>query len=539
MKRDIASLSRNPFDLAVIGCGIHGATIAALAARAGLSVALLEKADFCAGTSANSLKIIHGGLRYLQHLDLPRIRESVKSRRWMLANFPDLVHPLPCIMPTRGSGARSRLAMGVALAANEVLSADRNCSVPKFNHIPRGRLLSKEQCMDIVPAIEQTQVTGAALWYDALVVNSERPVFDLLHLLNANGGHCANYVTVEAVESGQENNQLHCLNQKTGEAFTVNATWVVNATGPNFAQFAGEKSNIPEKGMSRAVNLIADRIFFGQYAVGLEGKSSFVDKDAFIQKGSRLFFFVPWQGKTMIGTTYTPHPDLEQAPEVSNEELYAIVEEINQIYPAAALTLNDITSYHQGLVPSEQASGGGSFDAKLDKKEEFYDHEAQEGLERVMTVKTVKYTTAYTVALAILTQLAEKGGALAADWKKRAAHPFPQDQRPLAGHDALKRRYGRSAKAVLTRLDDSAISFQISSIAPDEIAYAVEEEMALHLDDLLLRRTNCAAAGGIDAKVLASTAKIMGQYLGWSKEQLDKELERFHLKTAALLRDAE
>src|SRR5690349_14384800 len=106
MRRDIDALSGQRFDVAVVGGGIHGAWIALRAARAGHSVALLERGDFGGGTSANSLKILHGGLRYLQHLDLRRMRSSIEARREHARWMPHLFQPLPCVMPLEASGLR-------------------------------------------------------------------------------------------------------------------------------------------------------------------------------------------------------------------------------------------------------------------------------------------------------------------------------------------------------------------------------------------------------------------------------------------------
>ena len=116
MKRDIALLKNHPFAAVVIGGGIHGATIFHQLAAAGLRVALVEKDDFGGGTSANSLKILHSGLRYLQHLNFKRIRESIRSRKYFMQMAPHLIRPMPCIMPTYGLGIEGRPVMAIALA---------------------------------------------------------------------------------------------------------------------------------------------------------------------------------------------------------------------------------------------------------------------------------------------------------------------------------------------------------------------------------------------------------------------------------------
>src|SRR6266540_4076792 len=126
MKRNLERLANQTFDVLVIGGGIHGAVVAWDATLRGLSVALIERRDFGSATSQNSLKIIHGGLRYLQDGNLPRIRTMARERTTWMKIAPHLVHPLTCLMPTRKKISRSRLAMAVALTANDILSFDRN-----------------------------------------------------------------------------------------------------------------------------------------------------------------------------------------------------------------------------------------------------------------------------------------------------------------------------------------------------------------------------------------------------------------------------
>lgn len=535
MKRDVPQLGEQQFDLAVVGGGVHGATIAALAAVAGLSTVLLEKGDFCGGTSANSLKILHGGLRYLQHMDLPRIRDSIISRRWMLKNFPELVEPLQCIMPTSGRALRSKTAMAAGLLINDIFSCTKNSGVLPEKHLGRGGVVSQSSCAKIIKGLDTSNVSGGAIWYDALALNTERIVLDLVSRLTELGGKAANYITVKRIAHDGDSGVLYCADTDSGQEVTIRAGSIVNASGPWCGQFDGlEKGTGPIcKGWSRAVNLIVKPELFPGYAVGLEGKSSFVDKDAVIQKGKRLFFFVPWQGKTMIGTVYTAHQDPHVPPTVTRKDLEAMLDEINQIYPAGNLQYGDIVNYHMGLMPSVPTEDGGPFDVQLDKKEVIVDHTVEDGLKNVFTVKTVKYTTAFSVACQFLETLAGKGILKKNKWKKVVQLPFGESS---PGPDAtviparLKQRYGRQAKNVLpylSRVDDTQDFVGIgNTLDVGEIRYAVEREMALHLDDVLLRRTDIGAASLPSNTVLEEAADVMMKVCGWSNKRRALELER-------------
>ena len=535
MKRDVAQLGEQQFDLAVVGGGVHGATIAALAAATGLSTVLLEKEDFCGGTSANSLKILHGGLRYLQHMDLPRIRDSIISRRWMMKNFPELVEPLQCIMPTSGRALRSKAAMAAGLFINDIFSCIKNNGVLPEKYLGSGRVVSRSSCAKIIKGLDTGNVSGGAIWYDALALNTERIVLELVFRLTELGGKAANYITVKHIAREGDSGVLYCADTDSGHEITVRAGSIVNTSGPWCGQFGGlQKGTGPVcKGWSRAINLIVKPELFSGYAVGLEGKSSFIDKDAVVQKGKRLFFFVPWRGNTMIGTVYTAHHDPQVPPTVTRKELEAMLDEINQIYPAGNLQYGDIVNYHMGLMPSVPTEDSGPFDVQLDKKEVIIDHGVEDGLENVFTVKTVKYTTAFSVACQFLECLVDKGILKNEKWKKKVQSPFADSS---LGADTtaiparLRQRYGRQVKSVLPYLsnvgDAQNCGGTAGALDVGEIRYAVEQEMALHLDDALLRRTDIATASLPSNTILEDAADTMMEVCGWSKERRALELER-------------
>lgn len=542
MKRDLERLQKTRFDMAVIGAGVHGAVISALGAACGLRTVLLERGDFCSGTSANSLKILHGGLRYLQHMDFPRIRDSVASRRWMLHNFPELVRPLQCIMPTRGRGVRSREAMTVGLLLNDLFSCTRNRGVLPSHHLGRGKILSVAACRKIISGLEQESTTGGACWYDALAENTERIILELVVLLTQRGGDAANYVAVDGIVQEGTTTTLACRDRETGASLTLHAGCVVNSTGPGLTQFAPlQAASAESKGWSRAVNLVVGRQLFPTYAVGLEGSSSFVDHDAVIQKGKRLFFFVPWRGRTMIGTVYTPHADPRVAATVTRKDLEDMIKEINQIYPAGKLRFEDIATFHVGVMPSIAGEGGGPYDVQLDKRELIVDHGKEDSLPNVYSVKTVKYTTAFTMACRLFQQLADGGILKKADWEKAVASPFaaaPGREQVQELPAYLRRRYGRQALAVVPYLSGQGNAGTANGTAeqldPGEIRYAVEQEMALHLDDVLLRRTGIATASQPSDETLEMAADVMTTLLGWSPQQRTAELERVYRYFAPL-----
>jgi len=190
------------YDLVIVGGGVYGIALLLEASRRGVKALLLEQGDFGSETSWNSLRIVHGGLRYLQSLDLPRFRESVGERRWFLQHFPDLVRPLPCLMPLYGEGLKRPGVFRLALATNSLLSSTRNRGVSPASHLPAGGVLSASETLERFPTAAQDGLQGSALWYDAVMPDSQRLLIEMLHWACACGGTALNYVQATGPGTG-------------------------------------------------------------------------------------------------------------------------------------------------------------------------------------------------------------------------------------------------------------------------------------------------------------------------------------------------
>src|SRR5690606_19226027 len=205
MQRDLDALARSQFDVLVIGGGIYGACIARDAALRGLSVALVEKGDFCSGTSHNSLKIIHSGIRYLQHLDFQRVRESIGERRVWLTIAPHLVQPLKFMIPTQGYLARGPLALQAAVLLHRMLGLDWNRGVADELKIPTGRVYGRSALRRSIPGLPLRGLSGAASWHDGQVVDADRMVIECLESAVQHGAKVANYLKADSfLHSGEK-----------------------------------------------------------------------------------------------------------------------------------------------------------------------------------------------------------------------------------------------------------------------------------------------------------------------------------------------
>jgi glycerol-3-phosphate dehydrogenase len=299
MQRNFSKLNSEIFDILIVGSGIHGAILAFEAARAGYRIALVDKSDFGSSTSANSLKIIHGGIRYLQHLNFKRMRESILSRRAMMRFAPHLVKPLSCLMPTYGHGIKGRELMRIAFYLYDLIAFDRNLGLSGDSLLPQGGALSRAECQKAIRGIREGGLNGAALWHDAVAVNTERLLMEYVNEASRYGSVTVNYA--EAKRIAIEENEVHGVFVRdilTGNEVLARAKTVINTSGPWVDSLLKPGTDLPHVSSgkwAKAINIVVKRRFFGNYAVGLEGWSEYRDKDAFIKRGKRLFFFVPWR----------------------------------------------------------------------------------------------------------------------------------------------------------------------------------------------------------------------------------------------------
>jgi len=469
VKRDLGALAAREHDVLVIGGGIHGVAAAWDAAQRGLSVALVEAGDFGSGTSWNSLKTIHGGLRHLQRADLPGLRESVRERAALLRIAPDLVRPLAFLLPLYGHGLRGREAMAAALVAANVLGAGASDGRAPSHRVPRARVLSPREVLERAPHVDSRGLTGGAWWTDAQVESSERLLLGFLHEAAGAGAVVASRVEVTSLrlEGGRVRGAL-ARDQEAGGTLDVRSRVVVNASGPwigGLLRGAGIGRSTPS--LLRAVNLVLRRPLVEGYALGGWGDG-------------RALFVVPWRDRSILGTGYEP----AESPSADGGKA-ALLDEARRAYPWADLGAADVTLVHRGLVPG----GGGA--AGLVTRDRIVDHEAVDGHPGLVSVQSVKYTTARASAEAAVDLVVRRLGKVAAPCRT-ATTPLARAQ-PLPGTLAERTRT------------------------------ACRDEMALHLTDAVLRRLDLGTAGRPAPEAVEEVARTMAAELGWDASRVERE----------------
>ena len=549
MNRNPFQLTRKIYDVAVIGGGIYGISVARDAALRGLSVAVVEKADFGSATSSQHQRIIHGGLRYLQHADLRRMRESIRERSILLRIAPHLVHVLPFVIPTYQNVTQRRLLMALALKMNDLISFDRNRELEPHKRIPRGRILSKPECLRICPSLDHRDLTGGALFYDAQVYTPDRLNLSFLFSGAEAGAEFANYVKmVRFLKDGPAIVGMLVKDVFSGNEFPIRARVTVNCAGPwadRVLELLGHpRANRPTKLLKAAV--LVTRSLVRNVAVSIPGRSAYIDKDALFKKGHRYFFITPDRDRSLIGTFQTPYEGDPDELEVSEDEIRDFISEINSAFPGGIIKREDVHAVLCGLVPSAGLSEDGQ--VQLRKQYQIRDHGPEDGIQGLVSVTGVKYTTARGVAQKavdlVLTKLGRKfvrcqtaetftlGGRIGFEEFSDRALKNRSNGLSAETLSHLLQTYGSEYQTILKYCEDDSICGRPvcnhSTTIRAEVLHGVRAEMAQKLSDVILRRTELANAGYPGDDCLRTCGEIMARELGWSKKRLFQEVDEAH-----------
>ena len=490
------------YDLLVIGGGIYGCCLAWLAAANGLKVALLEKGDFGGGASANSLKIIHGGLRYLQSLDLPRMRESIYCRRLLLKMLPEIISPHLFMVPTLRWGLRCKSVMRAAMIMNDLISWDRNRGVLPSQRIARGQIFCKGWLQNQEPDLAKEGYTGAALWGDGFAANTERVTLAFALAARRAGAFVANYLAVKEMQvaNGRVTGVL-AQNVLNGETLAVAAKAVVNMAGA-WAPTLGPRTSRWGRWV-KAYNIVVDRPLFREYGVGLECMAEYRDEQAVMRRGKRNYFFAPWRGGTMVGTIYKWCDEGPEGWRLTEGEIGEFVGEINGIYPAARLRSEEVTFAQVGVMPAargREALPCGDTQIFTDPNAAGY-----------WGVRSVKYTTALATAEKVLKSVVP-GKCCSVE---KLTQDFVQaDMVRSPDGDVNIEALALKARLLMMRPD---------ALDEEAIVYAVREELTVKLSDLILRRTGLGSFKFPGREVLLRCSAIMARELGWDSERRGQE----------------
>jgi len=524
---DLDALAGDRYDLLVVGGGIHGLFAAYDAALRGLTVALVERADFGSGLSFNHQRTIHGGLRALQSGHVAKTREEIRERRAWALIAPHLVRPLPFIIGTYRWTMRSRTAVRAGFAAYDLLGRRRNWHVPPELHLPKARLESAAATRRLFPGVSEGGLSGGAIWYDYQTVHPDRLAWTVALAAAEQGVRLANHT--EAITPLREDGRLAGMRVRdgfTGREADLRAATTLLAAGTGLGRLLAVVGAGGAPPLVRAMNVLVDRPA-RDIAMVARGASG------------RMLTAVPWRGRVLIGThqsaAFIDHE--ETRPPV--EALEAFLSDLNQTFPIFKVGPHDIRMIHHGLTPAE--TRGGRADLLPEPR---VTRHASQGLPGLVSLVGVKYTTSRLAAEravdAVCAELQRpKGhcrtGALelpfagVADVEGRLLETLREIgltlDRDVLAH--LSSWYGTEASDVIRHARDAGLLDRLSPDAPvlaGEVSYAVDRSAARCLGDAVLRRTPLGSAGHPGRGAIDRAAVVMAARLHWDDARREREI---------------
>ncbi len=528
----IAALKEKELDILVVGGGIVGTGSALDAATRGLRVGMVEARDWSSGTSSRSSKLVHGGIRYLEQMDFRLVREALIERGLLLQRLaPHLVKPVRFLYPLK-KRVIERFYVGAGMLLYDIFSY----SGGRHPGVPHHRHLSKRQVQQMVPSLAKDALVGGITYYDAQV-DDARYVSSLARTASFYGAHVASRVRVEGfVKVGERVVGVHAHDLETGEKFDIRAKQVVNATGvwtDDTQAMVGERGQFKVRA-SKGVHLVIPRDRF-QSKLGL-----------LLRTEKSVLFVIPWGRHWLVGTTDTDW-NLDKAhPAATAADIDYILEHVNSVL-AVPLTRDDVEGVYAGLRPL--LAGESDQTSKLSRE-----HLVAHAVPGLVVIAGGKWTTyrvmakdAVDEAVAALDanvppsathDIALLGAeGYHAAWNKRSkiARAFGVHKVRI---EHLLNRYGTLTDELLDLIRANPELGEPLPGADDyigaEVVYAASHESALHLEDVLARRTRIPIEAwdrGVSAAPVA--ARLMAGVLGWDEARVEREINNYLKRVAA------
>ncbi len=525
-----SSLENKRFDVIVIGGGINGVAIARECARAGRTTLLVEQHDFAAGTTSRSTRIIHGGLRYLEHGDIGQVRESLRERRWLLQRYPHLVHPLKFLLALDGNSRRSALAVRTGLWLYQRLGSTSL----------RGNDFEAEE-KKLERLLDAGKRFSVFNFDDAQCEFPERLVAEWLVEAVAAGATARNHTQVLTVDirNGRATGVL-LRDQFNGKEERVEANWIINATGPwadNICHSSNIQTRNPMVGGVRGSHIVLSK-FPGApdaavYTEAIDGRPIFV---------------IPWNEQVLVGTTEIADSSDPGTVRPSAEEIDYLLLSLQRLFPAIHASRDDIHYAFAGVRPLPYSPKNSPSD--VTRKHYFHDH-AGEGAAHMLSIIGGKLTTAGSLARECATKIGaqistpmlavipETGADVAMEhWVLEVAERGELTKEAAHG---IAEWYGKRTLVVADLAHGSAeMHAPLCPHTHHIVAEAVDafsNECACTLADVLLRRVPVALGGCWSSSCSRQAATRIGAVMAWNEDRVALELEAFERERDSFLRN--
>ena len=500
----------------VIGGGINGAAIARDAARRGLRVTVFEKNDFGCGTSWSSSKLIHGGLRYLEHFHLNLVRSSLRERNWLLHTYPHNTRWLPFVVPVYRHSPHSRWVLKAGLKLYQYLDSSHN----DFDSMDAESLLAH------IPGLSSEGLRGGFVYQDGHCLFPERLVLDNLKDAVNHGASIHNHHKVLQFEpSGSRIAAVRVRDELTGTESEHPCDFVVNAAGPwidGLIGGLGGKSPL-SLGVRGSHLVFKNNELQLRHAIYTPARSD-----------GRPFFIIPWLNFVLVGTTEVQEDGSASDTVPSAKEVDYLIKEINYCLPGTHWKREDAILSFSGI-RSLIFKPGSSLNA-LSREMGLYDH-TRDGYENILTLIGGKLTTFRETAESVVNRVVTSQSWHAGLCQTYEPLAFGEGSDRYSGLlnevslDRLKTLYGGQTKAVVDLIrSDSSLGKRLSEGVPDlaaQVVYAVKEEWAGTVADVLLRRTGAALEPNAGKPAAAEVAAIMQPLLGWDDSRMQAEIQNY------------
>lgn len=474
----------NTHDLVIVGGGIYGASILRDAALRGISAVLVERGEFGCGTSHNSNKIVHSGIRYLQHFDLPRVIECIRETRNWLRIAPHLVRPLPFVVPSYERGLYSKEVLGLGVKIHDLFKRGAGCGMPG------GGILSRPELQSWFPMLPEAGLRGAAYWYDGQILNANQLIYQCIADAESRGARALNYTEAREliIEGGAVRGVVVASGNGTGER-ELRSRAVVNASGPWLSHLLPAAMRERHRydrhylGMNLVVDQVSDRAGLAMFGPGQEAE----------RKKRRLYFLTPWKGYSLIGTSHVFRQGQPDDIQLTEGEIAEFVNGANQAFPFLSLRPDRVRYVYWGLTPA----AGDQESLTRSRQFSIIDHARTDKLPGVVSVMGVKLTSARYIAERVV--------------------------------DLVEKQLGRKRTRCLTAEVALPGAPMATECDTDGLADALRSQRDVvdleRLVDFVTCRTELGQFGAVDGNGLSACADAMAEIKGWNSERRDAEYE--------------
>ena len=553
-KRNLEQLHDTSYDVVIVGGGVSGAWLSLHCAQQGYKTALIDKGDYASQTSSASSKLLHGGIRYLQQMQFTKVRESAMERAEYIYAAPHLSTTVPFLVPTYKDFKRSKFFLNCGMLAYQALCLGQNSVIDSAEQRVSGvRSISAHELNQLCD-LENEPHTGAVMFNERHMIDSERMVLAIIQTARSFGAQVHNYVCATGFLGDQHNvTGVAVRDELSGDEFAIDSRLVINAAGPWIDKLNGQLMNASSapsiNGYAVGSHIITRQLCDHAIAITTKHQS-----DSTLDRGGRHVFVIPWRGYSLIGTSYdeieSPDGDLS----IQSQHVDQLLEAINDGLPNAKLSRADIVSGFSGLYPlktdnikSTVYQGSGEY--------QIIDHLQANKVSGLITALGAKFTTGRKIseltiklvnarfnqhASVVRTKLLgsdyQSFSVLRAAKLKQYASDYSEST-----IDHLLMLYGSNIDEFLQRIDgEPSLQSVISEGQADlmgQVVWAIEQEQATSLDDVIYRRTSLALLGISDSE-LERVANVMATYLPWGDDERDHQLQTSRnrlLKTRAAI----